>query len=1327
MTMLIYKDRKHILSVDNRLTEVEILDEVAKHDFKFHRNFAYVDFAPGRTEAHVFSVFDFLRERVVPQFERNLDLLFTEAFPSIYKDTKKFFKRITENELKDAMVVTINDLYPKIYQKEAKSIRDGIASAALSTRTSRNLPIEEQVLEEYFALANKRKFAGVQPVTISASKITPNTNYAITKKLDGQRFLMIPFKKQMYLISSKLTVHPFPCNYTGAEKFILDGELYKNEYHIFDIITEDPLELRLEHIHRILKECKTCVNMKLKEYYIGDLYENFKKLSEKLNTNMYDGLIIIKTDTGYQGSSPLKWKPVEMNTIDFHISKRPDNHFSLGVVDRTGNLKEFEVCKINNSDYNMYNDGEIAEFMYVTKTKCFKPIKRRPDKDKPNFIDVAQDNMQAIRNPFDQETLRINTGRSSSRGRSPTVKPIGSKGMSPVRTAPKSPLGHAMSPFELPRQRRNSKGATSPMSAHSYSSGTGSAVTRSPVPSLTESEKMYATMDDMLGEFLPRSRSPSPPPVHKKQGPVNLNVSFFNTSVVKFRIQLTSKLDDSFKLKPIYYDITLSSSLLSVGTIIDGYSKYQKFETEDKKLKQLIKRFSTSEDDPKKPRELKSYTIYFLYNLPSAVIDCVMNNKGYCYAIVRPKANVNVSIQELPAFSNRIIRSLDDLMLAVQSIAKVNLIENVSSPYDIQIKLEPIRTGKLNIDLIYDKISRIKIFPKLKRILQYIRGVIVVPGTKGNQFTISNKDDILTIHISRIDDINQSVDIVNSFDYEFRQLSNNVTETTRKEKLPVKVATEQGIKVNSRDCQKGRQHSTLRDNEDPPAGRQVMVYEGKRLVCDDINAPGYPFPGFTTKGNVCCFKTDQRHLAKYKAGMSRATGVTSGLGTVTGSLETQGTVSKILNTYVVAKDHGQFMNENQRTRIVHPILRKIFSTENFYILGVGGQDTITNCLEKAFGSNVIQQAIRSTTDKVFKSFGLKGVSFREWTNNINQDLLSIIKAVAHYKKVNILVIQTDKKTRILCSETEFFDYDETVVIVGHGTQYRLLIKEEGCALTFKFMYDSEEMQRLITLYNKTCFTSGCNKETYSVTQIQRKLKVHYQVVNVFDEVNYVLTDYGFLPVNPGPIDYRIESRPASEITFLPVLEQYNHLLEISKRLPYLEPVGQITDARTKVVKGIEVQCKMVVPVQQAKTNLPLQGSSKTFYPELNTAIKSNLVSQRALSNFKKKAQDNYYSAAKEAVMNYLRSNRDKLKTMTTYKKAYNNMAELIVPGNTGVTKESIPLEKTVPFVVPAEIYEYIKNRLAWEIAEEGVTAKSPVAGPSIPLTFIKNKDNTQIG
>jgi len=140
------------------------------------------------------------------------------------------------------------------------------------------------------------KLIGRKPITVNISNFINHlpTNYAVTDKADGERYQMIIYKKNVYMISTGLLVH-----YTGItldnDKYnntIMDGELIfikkfnRFLYMVFDVIfsgnehvhTNNNFLERLAKADEIINNC--FVNKKHK-------YEGHHKFTDKFNVQSY--------------------------------------------------------------------------------------------------------------------------------------------------------------------------------------------------------------------------------------------------------------------------------------------------------------------------------------------------------------------------------------------------------------------------------------------------------------------------------------------------------------------------------------------------------------------------------------------------------------------------------------------------------------------------------------------------------------------------------------------------------------------------------------------------------------------------------------------------------------------------------------------------------------------------------------------------------------------------------------------------------------------------------------------------------------------------------
>jgi ubiquinone/menaquinone biosynthesis C-methylase UbiE len=275
-----------------------------------------------------------------------------------------------------------------------------------------NVPLSKSqitdVIKYYNNITKTRKFIGVQPETLSIEKYKKKENYAVTKKLDGRRYLLLFFNGFLYAISSKFEVKWAGYGYSDKEYngYIFDTEYYKGYYHIFDFVFPDSgiLKERLDKVYNTIQNVKPLEgNKKLTIKHIvftknqEELYNAFIKESTNLDYKTYDGLILVKQDTNYKNSQPLKWKPGEMNTVDFQIEKNKDYTFDLYVCSKN-ELHLFTSTQVNKETFNFYENKSIVEFSFDSMT--WKPLKYRMDKTKPNYITVAQDNLNSVLKPF---------------------------------------------------------------------------------------------------------------------------------------------------------------------------------------------------------------------------------------------------------------------------------------------------------------------------------------------------------------------------------------------------------------------------------------------------------------------------------------------------------------------------------------------------------------------------------------------------------------------------------------------------------------------------------------------------------------------------------------------------------------------------------------------------------------------------------------------------------------------------------------------------------------------------------------------------------------
>lgn len=282
---------------------------------------------------------------------------------------------------------------------------------------------KQYILSEYTKCINMKycKFIGTQPHTLKQHKIDKNEKYALTYKLDGTRQLMyIAENGEGYYISNKLNI--VKSNIVFHKMFagtIFDGEYFENVYHIFDIlyykydkIDHVDLHTRIYAINELLDMNNAIENIKLKEYYFSEnIFAELTNMIKKIDMKKHDGIILCPINSCE--SLTLKWKPVELNTIDFKVKINKGIAY-LYVYDE----KEEVEFVYTDTNYNIQgkivdikvvdtlDNNCIYEMIFDMETQTFKPIRKRNDKIKGNYVKVAIDNLQSVLYPINLELLK---------------------------------------------------------------------------------------------------------------------------------------------------------------------------------------------------------------------------------------------------------------------------------------------------------------------------------------------------------------------------------------------------------------------------------------------------------------------------------------------------------------------------------------------------------------------------------------------------------------------------------------------------------------------------------------------------------------------------------------------------------------------------------------------------------------------------------------------------------------------------------------------------------------------------------------------------------
>jgi SAM-dependent methyltransferase len=335
------------------------------------------------------------------------------------------------------------------------------------------------IINEYKSCTNTLYFIGAQPESLCKDKI-PNLykyEYSVTDKADGDRaFLLVNQVGDVYFIDNnldKIFKTDIKCDQNQNKGMsILDGELVRVDncmyFLAFDILymnntdlrgnNEYLLKRRLEVLQTLLKSFNKSQFYSIisKDYYFGNVFSASKKILDSVNEKPYknDGLIFTPVNEPYpktkKWSSLLKWKPAELNTIDFFAVKiASDNNigkwqlYVQGDNNNTSSSTEevnrrqtttktvlFDIEKlcgtnqqnvvtyqttfpdtlIDKSTNAYYISNTVIEFVWNSDDKKFVPLRTRWDKtNNPkkhgNYSKVACNIWNNIHNPIDKEFL----------------------------------------------------------------------------------------------------------------------------------------------------------------------------------------------------------------------------------------------------------------------------------------------------------------------------------------------------------------------------------------------------------------------------------------------------------------------------------------------------------------------------------------------------------------------------------------------------------------------------------------------------------------------------------------------------------------------------------------------------------------------------------------------------------------------------------------------------------------------------------------------------------------------------------------------------------
>lgn len=331
---------------------------------------------------------------------------------------------------------------------------------------------KRNIINQYRELVMPQKkshpyFIGAQPETLQKDQLSClfKELYSVTDKADGDRYFMfINNNGVVSFLDSNINVLKTDLK-SNIKNTIIDGELIKNEnetlFFAFDILYFNNIDLRgnneyllkqrLEKLDIVIKSINTSsfFNIQLKTFYYRNVFIGAEYILKNINNKPYknDGLIFTPMNEPYpkikKWQTLLKWKPAELNTIDF-FSIKNGNVWKLYVQDISSDKQQqndkqqapqlvlFDVDKLcgnlikkyetnifetsfdeslkDPTTHEPYKTNTVIEFHWDTTTNKFLPLRTRWDKTinpskHGNFSTVACSIWNNINNPITSSQL----------------------------------------------------------------------------------------------------------------------------------------------------------------------------------------------------------------------------------------------------------------------------------------------------------------------------------------------------------------------------------------------------------------------------------------------------------------------------------------------------------------------------------------------------------------------------------------------------------------------------------------------------------------------------------------------------------------------------------------------------------------------------------------------------------------------------------------------------------------------------------------------------------------------------------------------------------
>lgn len=340
-----------------------------------------------------------------------------------------------------------------------------------------------------------------------------------------------------------------------------------------------------------------------------------------------------------------------------------------------------------------------------------------------------------------------------------------------------------------------------------------------------------------------------------------------------------------------------------------------------------------------------------------------------------------------------------------------------------------------------------------------------------------------------------------------------------------------GFTLNTISCQRERQPRKLSDSK--KSSTNTIVYKENIYECPN---PDYPYPGFTNKNILCCFKKNQKNKEIYK-------------------INTQGIIPNI------QVDDAQILKH------------RIISTDK--ILQSNRLGLLPTLLYNIFDKDYLRLGVTN---------GLIGIlNMATGTIKDLENTLGINELESQYN-VNIIIFNINEGS-ILCKELYYFPHSQTVFVLKNLDNYELIVKKTNNKLCKIFKTKADITSKILDLYKKSCIVNYIGYPETPMTFADLSLTIQAQVTNKFNKVIYVLTkEAGLVPVVPTKSISGIKIVNINKLK-LDANKQYDMIKNVNVK--YIQISGQIINDGFTV--GLVTKSGLIIPTKKSNkiNNVPV--------------------------------------------------------------------------------------------------------------------------------------------